>query len=87
MSFRVTFSTPPSFSASFSGGKGPKADFETHLAAPEKDYFDGSYTYTPTQETQTIPISGKTARSNITINPIPSNYGLITWNGSVLTVT
>ena len=24
---------------------------------------------------------------NIRINPIPSNYGLITWDGSVLTVS
>ena len=50
-------------------------------------YYDGSYEFTPTQSTQTIPISGLTARADITINPIPSNYGLITWNGSVLTVS
>lgn len=49
--------------------------------------YSGIYEWTPTQETQTIPISGKTAARNITINPIPSNYGLITWNGSTLTVS
>lgn len=47
----------------------------------------GPYEYTPTQETQTVAIAGKAATQNITINPIPSNYGLITWNGSVLTVS
>ena len=51
------------------------------------DPFEGDYEYTPSEETQTIQIAGKTAAENITINPIPSNYGLITWNGAVLTVS
>jgi hypothetical protein len=29
----------------------------------------------------------KVVTRNIVINPIPSNYGLITWNGSTLTVS
>lgn len=49
--------------------------------------FDGEYAYTPTTEMQTVPIGGKAAVQNITINPIPSNYGLITWNGSTITVS
>lgn len=49
--------------------------------------YTGAYEYTPTEETQTIEISGKAATQDIIINPIPSNYGLITWNGSVLTVS
>ena len=49
--------------------------------------YDGSYEWTPTDETQVIPIEYKTANRNITINPIPSNYGLITWNGATLTVS
>ena len=49
--------------------------------------FDGSYEYTPSAEEQTIPIDGMVAEQNITINPIPSNYGLITWNGSIITVS
>lgn len=49
--------------------------------------YSGQYEWTPTTETQTIPIIGKTATRNITINPIPNNYGLITWNGSTLTVS
>ena len=49
--------------------------------------FTGAYTYTPTQETQTIPINGLKAIQDITIEPIPSNYGLITWNGSTITVS
>lgn len=53
----------------------------------EVNEFDGEYEYTPTNEVQTINIEGMIALDNITINPIPSNYGLITWNGSVLTVS
>lgn len=49
--------------------------------------YTGAYTFTPTESTQTVQISGKRATSNITINPIPSNYGRITWDGSTLTVS
>lgn len=57
------------------------------LKVREVEYYTGSYEYTPTQSTQIIPIEQLTASQNITINPIPSNYGLITWNGSSLTVS
>lgn len=56
-------------------------------AAPITPAYSGPYEYTPTQGTQTVEISGKRATENIVINPIPSNYGLITWDGSVLTVS
>ena len=51
------------------------------------DVYDGEYTFTPTAETQTIAINHKMATQDITINPIPSNWGLITWNGFTLTVS
>lgn len=53
----------------------------------ESEYYTGEYTFTPSDQTQTIPIAQLTASEDITINPIPSNYGLITWNGSTLTVS
>ena len=53
----------------------------------ESEIYHGEYTFTPTQSTQIVHIEGKTASKNITINPIPSNYGLITWNGLSLTVS
>ncbi len=49
--------------------------------------YDGEYVFTPTQSEQNIPIKDLMARQDITINPIPSNYGLITWNGSTITVS
>lgn len=51
------------------------------------DPYTGSYEVTPSTNTQTIPTSGKVMYQNVTVKPIPSNYGLITWNGSTLTVS
>ncbi len=49
--------------------------------------YTGDYTFTPSDSTQTIETTGKRLTDDIVINPIPSNYGLITWNGSTLTVS
>ena len=49
--------------------------------------YAGPYEWTPTQETQTINTSGFLLEEDIIINPIPSNYGLITWNGVTLMVS
>lgn len=53
----------------------------------ETVYYEGTYTITPAATAQTIPIAQLTASEDITIEPIPNNYGLITWNGSTLTVS
>lgn len=45
-------------------------------------------TVTPTQSEQTIRAdAGYNGLSSVKVNPIPSNYGLVTWNGSVLTIS
>ena len=49
--------------------------------------YPGPTEFTPSAEKQTIGVSGYRLKENITINPIPSNYGLITWDGSTLTVS
>lgn len=53
----------------------------------QADPFSGEYEYTPSAETQTVEIAGLQASRNITIYPIPQNYGLITWDGATLTVS
>jgi len=87
VSFKATFSPPFAFTAEFESAPEMVTEFGAHIVVPITDYFTGEYVYTPTSEEQTIPIIGKTARQNITINPIPSNYGLISWNGATLTVS
>lgn len=49
--------------------------------------YRGEYTVTPTQYAQVLETAHLKLSENITVNPIPSNYGLITWNGSTLTVS
>lgn len=49
--------------------------------------YDGAYEVTPSRQTQVLPTALKTLSHNIVVNPIPSNYGLITWNGNKLTVS
>ena len=49
--------------------------------------YDGQTEVTPSEDTQVLQTANKTVLHNIVANPIPSNYGLITWNGSTLTVS
>ena len=49
--------------------------------------YEGDYEFTPTQEQQIVPTLGKVLSDNIIIAPIPSNYGLITYNGFEITVS
>ena len=53
----------------------------------DTDPYTGSYTVTPSRETQVLHTYDLRMTDDVTVNPIPSNYGLITWNGAVLTVT
>ena len=53
----------------------------------EAEIYEGPYEFTPTQSSQTASVEGKACTQDITINPIPSYYGLITWDGSALTVS
>ena len=49
--------------------------------------YSGEYEVTPTTEEQTLATAGKTLARDVVVAPIPRNYGLITYNGSVLTVS
>ena len=66
-----------------SGSQSGKLTIPEKLGTP----YTGEYEFTPTSEAQTIPTENKTLAHDIIINPIPENYGLITWNGATLTVS
>ena len=51
------------------------------------DPYEGSYEITPSAETQVLHTEMKEMIHDLVINPIPSNYGLITWNGATRTVS
>lgn len=59
----------------------------TPIVASVIQNYDGSYEFTPSADEQTVQTRGKRLTQDITINPIPNNYGLITWNGSIITVS
>ena len=73
------------FSAHVSGGEG----FGAHMvprdvAVPD---YAGPYSVVPSRQAQTLHTRGRTMRGDVEVAPIPSNYGLITWDGAVLTVS
>lgn len=53
----------------------------------DRDPYTGAYEVTPSGETQVLETNNLRMTGNVTINPIPSNYGLITWNGAFITVS
>ena len=49
--------------------------------------YSGSYEVTPSIDTQVLSTASRMLSQNVVVNPIPSNYGLITYNGSTITVS
>ena len=53
----------------------------------ERDPYEGAYEVTPSAEAQTLATKNLRMTDDVVVKPIPSNYGLITWDGSVITVS
>ena len=83
----VDFDTEPRQIDAFVSSSRRKLEAEFNGLPNSHDAYSGQYAFIPTRETQTIDIKDKIASQNIIINPIPNNYGLITYNGSKLTVS
>lgn len=49
--------------------------------------YTGPVEFIPTREEQTASTAGFLVNENIIVRPIPSNYGMITWDGATLTVS
>lgn len=72
------------------GELSPVGSIEGELTIPkiiEPEEYRGTHEVTPSGETQILMTAEKVVRENIVINPIPSNYGKITWDGRVITVS
>lgn len=50
-------------------------------------YYGGEYEVTPSTEPIVISTRQKYLSENITVNPIPHNYGLVSWNGLGLRIS
>ena len=48
--------------------------------------YEGEYIVTPNENTQTLETRGKRLAQNVIVEPIPQNYGRISYSGSVITV-
>ena len=62
-------------------------ELDGKLVHPAKDTYKGSYNVTPSNIVQILHTEGLVMNDDVTIEKIPDNYGLITWNGTVLTVS
>lgn len=87
MAITLTVSTNDAVTLNVAGSESVGLAAEPYIVVDRSIIYDGAYEWTPSESVQTIEIANKKALDNITINPIPSNYGLITWNGSTLTVS
>ena len=76
----------PKISGSLSGSGTISATLGVPVYA-EYETYEGETEVTPSDEAQVLLTSGLLMVDNITINPIPSNYGRIEWNGSIITVS
>lgn len=76
-----------SYSLGVSKPKDISVNIDTKIEAAIVERYGGAYEFTPTNETQTISSGGLLMEHDITIQPIPNNYGLIEWNGNVLTIS
>ena len=75
--------TNSAFNVEFNAGD----NFTVDLGNVTYDEYQGTYDITPGASVQTLNTKNKILLDNIKVNPIPDNYGLITWDGATLTVS
>ena len=69
-------------------GKYCDSDIDVEYDKPAGIAVETNKEATPSESTQIIePSDGYDALEQVTINPIPTNYGKITWDGTTLTIT
>lgn len=69
------------------GALGVGVEMEVNAAGGDVPAYTGPYSVTPNSERQVLETAGTKMVEDVIIEPIPDNYGLITWNGSTLTVS
>lgn len=60
---------------------------DTAIINWDGDPYHGPYEVTPTAGTQILHTENMHMNHDVVINPIPSDWGHITWDGAVLTVS
>ena len=62
-------------------------DHQSHGNPDVPDYYTGPTIAIPTTIEQVFNTNNKILMRDFVVKPIPSNYGLVTWNGSVLIIS
>lgn len=52
----------------------------------ERDPYTGDYEVTPSRETTVLLTDGFRMTGNVTVHPIPSNWGQIEYDGAIMTI-
>lgn len=84
--FNVVFESENELNITFADEASMNVEFG-EVTERAYDAYDGEIEFTPSEEEQIIHTQGTSVMTDLRINPIPSNYGLITWNGVTLTVS
>lgn len=72
---------------SLSGNISVTAEVINKIRSTNYEEYTGDTRVTPSDFSQVLLTANKVLLDNIYIDPIPSNYGKITWDGAVLTVS
>ena len=79
------------FKVKFTGSDTPnfKANMgEVQVVSVGAAPYEGDYIVMPKPEAQTLPTSGKVLAEDVTIEPIPKEYGLVTYdNRKIIRIT
>lgn len=74
-------------SPSLSGNISVNAEMATLIRTTNYEEYTGETSITPSAVPQVLQTRERVVLDNITIAPIPSDWGHIAWNGAVLTVS
>ena len=75
------------FELEIGGGVSLEGEMLPPAVYRDPDPYLGPYEVTPAREAQVLSTSGHSMSQDVVVEPIPSNYGLITYDGSKLVVS
>lgn len=83
----IDFNVVESDAASFSLSSSDDIAFSIGAEIYASNPYHGEYVVIPSEEVQTLQTGDCLLRQDVRIEPIPNNYGLITYDGTAITVS
>lgn len=83
----ATFESEKRLEASFQRSSELNAEMHSTVYVPVMNDYTGAYEITPSDNEQVLQTEDLHMIHNLIVNPIPSNYGRITYNGTYITVS